>query len=135
MTYKILTIAALAVSTATACASSEATPSEDTEPRQCFRTDQISGFSSIDRDTLRVRVSGQRRFDLEVQGPGCSDVEWSHTAAFINNTGSSLMCAGRNPVGAEIRVRDQMGFCRVRNVSYVTPETEGDETTDTETEN
>lgn len=79
----------------------------DATPR-CFNVHVLSGFETIDRDTLRVREGG-RRYDIDLSGPDCDRIEWTQRIALQSAAGSSDICVG-----------DQFGDGRV---AFSVPET------------
>ena len=83
--------------------------------RQCFRAQDVNGFTPVDRDTVDVRVSASRVYRLELF-TDCPDINWSHRIA-IRSRGSSWICTGSD-LGTELIVPDAIGIdrCLVRDV-------------------
>src|SRR5690606_37196337 len=59
----------------------------DRTARQCFRPEQVTGFSAVDDRTVYVTTSPRRIFRLELLGP-CPDVDWSHRIGIRSRRGS-----------------------------------------------
>lgn len=83
--------------------------------RQCFRAQDVNGFTPVDRDTVDVHVSASRAYRLELVNH-CGDINWSNRIA-IRSRGSSWICTGSD-LGTELIVPDAVGIdrCLVRTV-------------------
>lgn len=109
-----------------ACAGSSDPASPAAEGKDCFNVGQVSGFSELEGDAVRVHASVNRSYDLELAGPSCDDVAWSGSIA-IDAVPSRWMCVGDRPVQSRVRFRDSASrrviSCQVVNVSRSAPET------------
>lgn len=94
-----------------ACAAPEATqapgPTQAT-PRtggDCFDSNFVTGYESVDRDTVRLDVGVRQRYDVDLSGPQCDQIDWTHRIALESRPGSFL-CAGTAPGQGTIAFRD-----------------------------
>jgi hypothetical protein len=62
------------------------------EQAQCFNSRFIEGFSEVDRDTVRIRVSRNDYYNLNVSA-ACTDLDWTDRLAVIARNGAFL-CVG-----------------------------------------
>jgi len=76
--------------------------------RQCFLPTQVNGFTAIDRDTVHVKVSASRVYELELFGD-CPDVDWEQRIAIRSTGGSTWVCRG---LDAELVVPSPIGPTR-----------------------
>ena len=83
----ILIAAAFALA---ACATAETETASDTTRRDCFRPDDVSGYSVIDDHNIGVRV-GTRNYILTTSWDA-RDLDWTQTIALRSRT--SWVCAG-----------------------------------------
>ena len=100
-----------------ACTPQDGAPgaSAGARDRQCFRAQDVNGFTPVDQDTVDVNVGAGRVFRLEL-AMDCRDVNWSQRIA-IRSRGSSWICTGR-ALDAELIVPDAIGpgRCLVNDV-------------------
>lgn len=93
--------------------------------RDCFNTSFVSGFSPVDRDTVRLDAGPRRSYDVDLEGPGCDQLNWTESLA-IESSPSSWICVGDGPSQGNIYFRDpatrQRTSCFIQNVRRV-PET------------
>jgi len=74
--------------------------------RQCFLPRQVSGFSSVDDETVHVTVGANNVYALEVVGV-CPDIDWSQRIGIrARGGGSTWVCQG---LDAEIIVPSPSG--------------------------
>lgn len=83
------------------------------EQAQCFNSRFIEGFSEVDRDTVRIRVSRNDYYNLNVSA-ACTDLDWTDRLAVIARNGAFL-CVGAGP-GAEIVTREDR--CSVLSIEH-----------------
>lgn len=60
---------------------------------RCFNVRSLSGFDTVDRDTLRLRA-GADRYEVDLSGPECDRLEWTHGVAVEASPSSLWICAG-----------------------------------------
>ncbi|MGE0739886.1 MAG: DUF6491 family protein [Hyphomonadaceae bacterium] len=89
-----LVLCALALS---ACASTEQT-AQSGEGRDCFRSEQVSGYSLVDDRHIGLSVGASRRYVLTTNW-NARDLDWSHAIAIRSTTG--LICTG-NGLGVDV---------------------------------
>lgn len=90
------------------CAAADAQRGEaDTRrsDRDCFSTTSVSGYGSVDRDTVRLDVGPRRRYEVDISGPGCDRIDWTLAIA-LDSRPSSWICAGDRPGQGRISFRD-----------------------------
>lgn len=90
----------------------------------CFNVSFLTGYESVDRDTIRVRISAQTQYDIELGGAQCNELDWTHRLA-IESTPGSYICAGSAPGQGYIYFRDpatrRRVQCYIQNVTRVPP--------------
>ena len=95
--------------------------------RDCFNVQFVSGYSSVDRDTIRLDAGPRQRYDIDVQGPLCDQIDWTQRIA-LESTPSSWICVGRQAGQGEIHFRDpatrQRTSCFIQAVRRVAAEAE-----------
>ena len=89
----IAVVAALALS---ACATSEST--QNSAARDCFRAEDVSGYSVIDDHNIGVRVGASRNYVLSTSW-NARNLDWTHAIAIRSSAG--FICTG-NGLGVEI---------------------------------
>ncbi len=112
--------AAFALLAACADAGDPASASTQRSERQCFRAEQVNGFSAIDDDTVRVHVGANDVYELELFGP-CQDVDWAERIAIRATGGSNWIC---RDIDAELIVPSAIGpsQCQVSGLRKVPDE-------------
>ncbi len=83
-------------------------PGEQAGPplgRDCFNVQFLTGYETVDRDTLRVRAGSNASYELDISGAQCSQIDWAHRVA-IESTPSSWICVGNQPGQGTIAFRD-----------------------------
>ncbi|MGD9967711.1 MAG: DUF6491 family protein [Hyphomonadaceae bacterium] len=98
---KILTIFStlFALWTLAACASSaDGSSGQSASARDCFRSEQASGYSIIDDHTVSVRVGASRNYLFRTNW-NARDLDWTQAIALRSSTG--LICTG-NGLGVSI---------------------------------
>ena len=107
------------------CVAPEA-PNADsqTSGRDCFNVSFLSGYESVDRDTIRVRAAPQQSYEIDVSGAECNQLDWTHRLA-IESTPSSWICVGNAPGQGNIYFRDPATrhrvACYIQDVRRVRP--------------
>lgn len=90
--------------------------------RDCFNTSFVSGFSTVDRDTVRLDAGPRRSYDVDLLGPGCDQLNWTESLA-LESSPSSWICVGDGPSQGNISFRDpatrQRISCFIQNVRRV----------------
>ena len=89
----IAIVTALALS---ACATSEST--QNSAARDCFRAEDVSGYSVIDDHNIGVRVGASRNYVLSTTW-NARDLDWTHAIAI--RSGAGFICTG-NGLGVEL---------------------------------
>lgn len=107
---------------ATACASDSQLNASDRARQQCFRPEQVSGFTAVDDRTVYVSTGPRRMFRLELLGT-CPDVNWSWEIG-IRARGSGWICSG---LDADLIIPSRPGTggprrCPVTNISQLSDE-------------
>jgi len=66
--------------------------------RECFRSESVSGFNVVDRNTIEIRVGASRRYLLTTTWP-TTNLDFSQRIGLRSSTGS--ICTGSG-VGVEL---------------------------------
>lgn len=90
----IAIVAALALA---GCATQEGTQTTATE-RDCFRAEDVNGYSIIDNHNIGVRVGASRNYILSTTW-NARDLDWTQAIALRSST--SYICTG-NGLGVEV---------------------------------
>jgi hypothetical protein len=112
---------ALAATTLTAgCATAERQQAQAVQMsgRQCFLPSTVSGFHSLDRNTVHVTVGASRVFELDVLGT-CTEIDWSQRIGIRSTGAGDWVCSGMD---AELIVPSPSGIdrCPVLGVRQLT---------------
>lgn len=94
---KTILTALMALWTLAACAST----GESTEAagsRECFRSEQVNGYSLVDNNHVQLRVGANRHYILTTNW-NARDLDWSHAIAIRSTTGQ--ICTGSG-LGVEL---------------------------------
>ncbi|HEX8901613.1 DUF6491 family protein [Vitreimonas sp.] len=94
---KRMGIAIIAAFALSACATSESTETTSAA-RDCFRAEDVSGYSVIDDHNIGVRVGASRNYVLSTTW-NARDLDWTHAIAIRSSAG--FICTG-NGLGVEI---------------------------------
>lgn len=90
---KIMMLAAAIGLTGLMSVEAQSQPAEKEQRlRRCFHSDDVSGFSAIDEDTVLL-TSGRHTYELKVLG-NCPDLDWTQTLGIRTVTGSTFVCTG-----------------------------------------
>ena len=95
---KRMGIALIAAFALAACASQETTTQADAGARDCFRSNDVSGYSVIDDHNIGVRVGANRNYILSTDWDA-RDLDWTHAIAIRSSIG--YICTG-NGLGVEL---------------------------------
>ena len=105
-----------------ACAAPEEERHADVSPagRDCFNVSFLTGYESVDRDTIRVRAGPGASYDIDVSRADCNALDWTHRLA-VESTPSSWICVGAQAGQGNIIFRDpttrRRAICNITNVS------------------
>lgn len=89
----LLALAAVSLSACAGATGPSTTAATGKAPRQCFWNDSVSGFSSVDRDTIRVSAGVRDVYEMKLAGAGCNDVDWALAIGLRSLTGGRI-CTG-----------------------------------------
>lgn len=94
----------------------------------CFNSNQVNGFETIDRETVRVSTGARAEYDLKISGPTCSNVTWT-SAVSLRTRGSPWICTGASAGIGDVRFQDsaqsQLVSCTIESVTRAPPRTTG----------
>jgi len=76
--------------TLAACASTDTADSQSAA-RDCFNSDQVSGYGVIDNHNISVSIGASRRYILSTTW-NARDLDWTHAIAIRSSTGR--ICVG-----------------------------------------
>lgn len=71
----------------------------------CFNVSMVTGYSSVDRDTVRVDAGPSRTYEIDISGPMCDQIDWTQRIALESRPGSWI-CVGDRVGQGEIHFRD-----------------------------
>ena len=78
-------VAALAIAASAACAPTASTQTASAAApadRDCFNTNFVSGFSAVDKDTVKLEAGPRKDYEVDITGPGCDNVTWTMSVFF-----------------------------------------------------
>jgi len=106
------------------CAAPSAERSEAARSSQdCFDIGMVQDYESVDKDTIRVRVGAADKYDVDLGGGQCDQVDWTQRLA-IEGRPSSFICTGNRTDQGQITFRDfatrRKVQCFIRDVRKVT---------------
>lgn len=103
----------------TAVAADYAASPASAQTRDCFWSQNVSGYTAVDDDTVNLRVGVNEIWQLDLFGP-CPDIEWSEQIG-IQSRGAATICSG---LDATIIAPSTIGprRCPVRTVRKLTPD-------------
>jgi hypothetical protein len=108
----VLLVAAAGLSTS--CAPTEQQAASD--PRSghdCFNVADVTGFESVDTDTVKLHVGVGDEYEVDLEGGQCNDVDWTQKLA-LESTPSSWLCTGKDPAQGNIYFRNPVTRHRVQ---------------------
>lgn len=122
-------IAVLAVTAICAACAVEGRPQSDAVSRagrDCFNVSMVTGYESLDTDTIRLDAGPGAKYEVELSGGQCRDLDWTQRLA-IESTPSSWICVGSQPGQGDIRFRDpttrRAVSCYIQSVRRVPAQT------------
>lgn len=84
--------------TLAACASTDAPGNQSAATRDCFNSDQVSGYGVIDDHNISVSIGASRRYILSTTW-NARDLDWTQAIAIRSSTGR--ICVG-NGLGVSL---------------------------------
>jgi hypothetical protein len=85
------------------------------DERDCFNVRSVSGFSTVDDDTVRIDVGPSRAYELDAGGATCVNLRWANQIALQADPTSSFLCVGDQLTTAKIHT-DQGDECLIEGV-------------------
>lgn len=82
-----------------ACTTTAGQEASSSGARDCFRTEQVSGYEVIDEHNIRVRVGPARSYTLNTTW-NANDLDWTNALALRSDTG--WICTGNTRGGVEV---------------------------------
>jgi hypothetical protein len=109
-------------------ARAEGPASHATAGRDCFDTNFVQGFSSVGKSVIRLDVGPGQKYDVDIEGSQCDQVDWTQRLA-LESTPSSWICVG-NAIGqGNVYFRDpttrRRVSCYIQNVRRVSEPAKG----------
>jgi len=126
--YALGAIALIAACAATPADTEMAADGAQSTARDCFNARSVNGFSSVDRDTVRLNVGANRVYEVDVRGAGCIDLDWSFEVG-IRTRGSNFICVGDGLFDAEL-LTDRHDVCHIKAVRRVVEDEDGEASDD-----
>jgi hypothetical protein len=97
----------------TACSTMGEESTGVTADRDCFRSESVSGFNVVDRNTVDVRVGASRRYRLTTNWP-TTNLDFRERMGLRSTTG--LICTG-NGLGVDIIGGDPVQTYPVQSIA------------------
>jgi len=94
MRFGLSALAAVAALALGACSTTET--ASDSSGADCFRPEQVTGYSVIDESHVRV-IARAHQYVLTLQGRA-TELDWTRAIA-LQSTGRTLICPGRSSMG------------------------------------
>jgi hypothetical protein len=102
-----------------ACAAPQQPQTAAAASRDCFNVSLVTGYETVGPDTIRLDAGVSAKYDVDISGGQCRNVDWTHRLA-IESTPSSWVCVGSQPGQGNIRFRDpttqRVVSCYIRDV-------------------
>jgi hypothetical protein len=95
---KSILTAILCLWTLAACAGAQTGAQQGASTRDCFRSEQVSGYNVIDNTHIGLSVGASREYILTTLW-NARDLDWTHAIAIRSGTGQ--ICTG-NGLGVEL---------------------------------
>jgi hypothetical protein len=125
MKRSVVFAAALFALAACASDSEEAAPIElggaepaPVAPRDCFSPASISGFNTVDSDTIRVDVGASASYEIDARGAQCANLSFANQIAILPGAATTSICVGDGPLSGTVRT-DQGDQCDIQDVRRV----------------
>lgn len=117
--YVFLPFAAAMLAGCTVQPAATTAAAANTSGRQCFRAQDVNGYTPVSDDVVLVQAGASRYFRLELAG-SCPNIDWSRRIALRSTSGGSWVCQG---LDAEVIVPDPSNFpqrCLVTGIRQIT---------------
>jgi hypothetical protein len=125
MKQSAVSSAAIALAACTAAPQPQA-QTGPTAGRDCFNVSFVQGFSSVGKSTIRLDAGPGQKYDVEISGPQCDQVDWTQRLA-LESTPSSWICVGDAIGQGNVYFRDPASrrrlSCYIQNVRRVSEPT------------
>jgi len=118
MSFRTILSTLFALWTLAACASTDATATADASRRDCFRNVDVNGYTALDNQRVKVRISPQREYILTLNR-STRDLDWSHAISI--RSPASYVCTTDHPTGVEVVAGDPPWTYTVTNIERVQP--------------
>lgn len=112
MRFALSALAAVAALTLSACSTTEA--ASTSSGADCFRPEQVTGYSVIDESHVRV-IARAHQYVVTIQGRA-TELDWTQTIG-LQSTGRTLICPGRSTMGVYLVGGDTQLRYPVSNVA------------------
>ncbi len=53
----------------------------------CFNVNFLTGYESVDSDTIRANAGSRDHYELDISGPQCNQINWTHRVALTTSSG------------------------------------------------
>lgn len=88
-----------------ACAVGDSPASTVGGNRDCFNVSMVTGYETVDDDTIRLDAGPSTKYEVDLSGGQCRNVDWTQRLA-IESTPSSFICVGSQAGQGNIHFRD-----------------------------
>ena len=109
---KSVALCILALAGPACSAPAEDRPRASRSGQDCFNIGRVSGFTNVDKDTIRLDAGPSHRYDVDLSGGLCDQIDWAHRLA-LESRPSSWICTGNGPGLGNIYFRDSASGQRV----------------------
>lgn len=118
----IIVLAAFVMSAACSAVDEPQSDAVATGNRDCFNVSMVTGYETVDEDTIRLQAGPSTQYDVDLSGGQCRNVDWTQRLA-VESTPSSFICVGSQPGQGNIHFRDSTTqrrvSCYIENVGRV----------------
>jgi hypothetical protein len=83
-----------------------------TADRDCFSVRSVTGFVTVDDDTLRLDVGPSRSYELDARGATCRNLRFANAISLEPEAAGTFVCTGDAVAAATIRT-DQGEECLI----------------------
>lgn len=101
----MIVLAAFAVAAACAAVDQPQSEAPATGNRDCFNVSMVTGYETVDDDTIRLDAGLSSKYEVDLSGGQCRNVDWTQRLA-VESTPSSFICTGSQPGQGNIHFRD-----------------------------
>lgn len=87
-------------------------------PQDCFSPASVSGFTTVDSDTIRIEVGADATYEIDAGGAQCMNLGFANQIALQPEATSSSICVADGALAGRIRT-DQGDDCAIQSVRRI----------------